>query len=236
MDFRTPLIDKFMCGIADIRISRHNLRRDIIVLLNNTEHDIYMDIGDQTERFRICKQAIVNKRPDMYYVQEQYGVFVEDVAQLPFTVALTMSGLPRPLVLDDRIIIGGTVYVVSKVKPNNRELWSILEVLIYPEREAARLNDPLALYKIRFRRGLEEVPLSDIYSAPVVMDIIYGGCPLYMSFDGQTWTPFLFQSRVQVPAGAVQLYIKDAQQQVVQLAFGEEFSVAPPPSDGVTYY
>lgn len=225
MDARAQVYNRFQTGMADIRISRHPLRKEIILALQDVEHDIYMDVALSSECARVFKQAIVQKNPNMTYVQEQFDVLVEPEDILPFHVLFTKTGVPRPLLLDDRIIIDGAVYVVSKLKPTNRELNAIYECLVYPERDSRKLNDPLALYYIRFRRGLTEVGFEGIYGAPVVMEVVYGGCPTQMSFDGTTWQRFYQRSVVNVPDEATQLYIMDATQRCVSLTFGETFSV-----------
>lgn len=225
-DFRSQYIQRYECGMADIRISRHNLRRDVIISLRDVEHDIYMDVSDSTEEARICKQAIVVMNPDMFYVQEQFENLDMPDDILPFIVIVTMSGMPRPAHLNDWIIVDGKIYVVSKVKPTNRELGKVIECLVYPMRDARLIDDPLALYKIRFRDGLQEVPWTDIYGKRVVMEFIYGGCPLWMSFDGESWQQFLPKIRVELNQGQDELFLMNKDKQVVSLKFGEEYSVS----------
>jgi hypothetical protein len=144
-DFRSQYIQRFEQGLADIRISRHNLRRNVIVSLRDVEHDIYMDVADSTEEARICKQAIVVMNPDMYYVQEQFDNLDMPDDILPFVVVLTMSGLPRQPHMNDWVIVDGKIYVISKVKPTNRELGKVLECLVYPMRDSRLIDDPLAI-------------------------------------------------------------------------------------------
>lgn len=223
-DFRSQYIQRYEQGMVDIRISRHNLRRNVIVSLRDVEHDIYMDVADSTEEARICKQAIVVMNPDMYYVQEQFDNLDMPDDILPFVIVLTMSGLPRQLHMNDWVIVDGKIYVISKVKPTNRELGKVLECLVYPMRDSRLIDDPLAIYKIRFRVGLLEVPWTDIYDKRVVMELIYGGCPLWMSFNGVDWQQFYPKIRVEVPDYAQALYIMDEQKEVASLKFGEEWS------------
>lgn len=223
-DFRLKFVKRYECGMADLLISRHTLRKSIIVSFRNTAHDIYMDVADSTEEARVCKQAIVVMNPDMYYVQEQFEVLDIPDDILPFVINLTMSGLPRQPHLNDWIIVEGKVYVISKVKPTNRELGGVLECLVYPMRDSRYVNDPLALYKIRFRQGLMEIPWQEVYGKRIVMDILYGGCPLWMSFYGDDWTQFYAKSRLRVPNDFTQLFIMDGNKQVVSLKLGEEWS------------
>ena len=156
-DVRLSYIDRYTQGMSDIRISRHQLRKNVVVCLNDPEWDIYRDVRIHSEKYRVNKQAIVQKNPDMNYVQDMYDVFLEEDEQLPWTVNLTMSGLLRPLKMDDKVIIDGLVYNVSKVRPNNRELHGLLECLVYPERDSRFINDPLNLYAVRLRNGIYEL-------------------------------------------------------------------------------
>lgn len=227
-DVRIAQLKRFEQGMADARISRSQLRSTVIISLRSTQHDQYMDVSDTTEEYRIVKHAIVNKNPNMDYVQDAFDIFVESEDILPFVVNLTMSGLPRPLLINDHIIVGGRIYVVSKVKPTNRDLGGVLEAAVYPMRDASMLEDPLAIYDIRFREGLRSVEFPDIYDRPVVMDVIYGGLPHLMSYDGATWDPFVWQKRV-ILSNETKLYVMDKLQRIAQLNFGDTYSVAPTP-------
>ena len=222
-DFRSQYIQRYEQGMADIRISRHNLRRNVIVSLRDVEHDIYMDVADSTEEARINKQAIVVMNPDMYYVQEQFDNLDMPDDILPFVIVLTMSGIPRQLHMNDWVIVDGKIYVIAKVKPTNRELGKVLECLVYPMRDSRLIDDPLAIYKIRFRIGLLEIPWTDIFGQKVVMELIYGGCPLWMSYDGNNWQQFYPKIRDEVPGDARALYIMDGRKEVAMLKFGEEW-------------
>ena len=110
------------------------------------------------------------------------------------------------------------------VKPTNRELGKVLECLVYPMRDSRLIDDPLAIYKIRFRIGLLEIPWTDIFGQKVVMELIYGGCPLWMSYDGNNWQQFYPKIRVEVPGDSQALYIMDERKEVAMLKFGEEWS------------
>lgn len=224
--------------MTDIRLSRHQLRSNVIVSLRDTQHDIYMDVLDSREEFRANKTAMVNKNPDMAYVQEMFDTLSMPDDILPFTVILTRGGLPRNPHINDYIIIDGRIYVVSKVKPTNRDLGRVLELLVYPMRDEAHAIDPLAIYDIRFQDGMTEVPVEAIHKGPVVMDLVYGGCPIGMSFDAENWTDFYPTSKVAIPEGLDTLYIMDAEQHVVSKGFGESEPAVIPPVDSddkVTY-
>lgn len=113
-DVRLAYINRLQQGMADIRVSRHYLRKDVIICLNNSETDIYMDVSEREEFVRVAKKAIVQKTPDLSYVQESYDILPDYDEQVPWTVAFTLSGLPHPPKMNDLIIIEGRVYVVSK--------------------------------------------------------------------------------------------------------------------------
>lgn len=223
-DARIKQLRRFEQGMADARISRSQLRSTVIFSLRSTQHDLYMDASDTTEEFRVIKHAIVNKNPDMYYVQDAFDLLSESEDILPFIVLFTVSGLPRPLLINDYIIIAGRIYVVSKVRPTNRDLGGVVEALVYPMRDVEGMVDPLAIYGFRFRDGLVEVPFPNIYGDPLVMDVIYGGIPQQMSYDGSTWEPFVWQKRVLLK-DETQLYIMDGAQRVASLKFGDTYSI-----------
>ena len=94
-------LERYTARMADIRISRHPLRRTILFIVNHTEFDMYND-SRVVETCRVLKQAIVKKNPDMYYVQENFGadVLVEDGDKLPWVITMTCLGLPRLPMLD----------------------------------------------------------------------------------------------------------------------------------------
>ncbi len=221
MDFRSKYIKRFQQGMADILISRHNLRRQVLVSLRDVDHDIYLDEQDSQEEARVAKYAIIEMNPDMFFVQEQFDNFDIPDDILPFIVTITMSGMPRPLRLNDWVIVDGKIYVVSKVKPTNRELGGVIQCLVYPMRDSRLIDDPLAIYRIRFRQGLVEVPWREALGTTVVMELIYGGCPHWMSFDGVKWAQFFFQSRLELPSDAKRLYLMDADKKVCSLGFSE---------------
>lgn len=234
-DVRLAYINRLQQGMADIRVSRHYLRKDVIICLNNSETDIYMDVSEREEFVRVAKKAIVQKTPGLSYVQESYDILPDYDEQVPWTVAFTLSGLPHPPKMNDLIIIEGRVYVVSKTRPSNRELPGLVECLVYPERDSRFVNDELAIYKVRFRVGLEELSYPDYLGKVVTMDVIYGGCPLYMSFEGKDWGKFYISSNVKVPEEATGLYLMDANSEVVTYEFGavEQAKKIISPSDVV---
>ena len=211
-------LERYTARMADIRISRHPLRRTILFIVNHTEFDMYND-SRVVETCRVLKQAIVKKNPDMYYVQENFGadVLVEDGDKIPWVITMTCLGLPRLPMLDDRIWLDGIIYSVSAVKPVNRDNRGVLEVMVYPER--VDYMDRLAVYAVSFREGMVSKPISAVYNKTVVMDVIWGGYPMRMSFDKKRWLPFSHCSEVKVPRGARSLYVQDAQGVTAEFSF-----------------
>lgn len=138
MDLRIKRLNRFSLKLADIKVTHHPQRKKVDVIFNDVVTDIY---GDSThdEEFRCEKWAIVRKTPDMAYVQSVfYEDLLEDVDSIPWVVILTVSKLPRQPKQDDHIIIkdddGSKIYTISKVKPINRDVPVIFQLLIYPER------------------------------------------------------------------------------------------------------
>lgn len=221
-DIRNTVLTRFEEGMAEIRLSRHQLRSNVIVSLRDTQHDIYMDVQDSSEEFRALKVALVNRNPDMMYVQELFDELSMPDDILPFTVILTAAGLPRNPHINDYVIVDGRIYVVSKVKPTNRDLGRVLNLLVYPMRDERYIEDPLAIYDIRFQNGMYEVPVDKIYDGPFVMSLVYGGCPVKMSFDGEQWFDFRAACRLNLKEGMDTLYLMDGLERVVSRRFNEE--------------
>lgn len=211
-------IERYTARMADIKISRHPLRRTMLFIVNETEFDMYND-SHTVERCRVLKSAIVKKNPDMYYVQENFGadVLVEDGDKIPWVITMTCLGLPRLPMLDDRVWLDGVIYSVSAVKPINRDNRGVIELMVYPER--VEYMDQLAIYGVSFRDGMSSIPISSAYNKTVVMDVLWGGYPMRMSFDKKRWMPFAHSSEVKVPRGARYLYIQDAQGVTASLEF-----------------
>lgn len=213
MDTRLQQLSSFSRGVGDIFISRHPLRRDILVSYGVTSMDIYQDTVF-TEEGRFYKVCIFRKAPDMWYVQDLFGdVLREDVDdKLPYIAMMTATGLPRLPKLSDRIIEGGKIYTVAAVRPFNRDLNTIFSVLVYPERE--EWMDPLHIYNVRFRIGMcvlqgQDLDAEIAKGSTLVMDMLWGGCPWRYSFDKATWYPFSPVVQVVVPSDADTVFVQD---------------------------
>lgn len=141
MDNRNAILNRYAAGMADIWLSRTQLTSKVILIFNEVTRDHYQD-AIHTETQRVMKLAAVKKNADMNYVQELFGeILLEDnLEQLPWVVSLTMTCLPRVPKMDDQIIINGLKYTISMVSPKNRNLTSLLSLLIYPERAERALE------------------------------------------------------------------------------------------------
>lgn len=138
-DERVSHLNKFRIGMADIALRRHPLAQVVGVTLMSKEEDIYGDTSNEVE-VRVDKLALVNKSPDLSYVQDYFDDLIEDVDdKIPWLVKMTITGLPRLINHDDRILIADEVYSVSKVSPINRMNDGLLKVLVYPERSNPEL-------------------------------------------------------------------------------------------------
>lgn len=219
MDARLSALEQYTAKMADVRISRHPLRRDCIFIVNCTEFDIYQD-GHSHEEARVLKQCIVKKNPDMFYVQESFGddAMVQDGDIIPWVIYMSCTGLPRLPMLDDRFLLDGLVYSVSAVKPINRDSQGVIECLVYPERRD--FIDSLAIYSVSFHSNFVPVSLEDAWGKEVAMQIIWGGYPIEMSWDKKTWVPFVPTSSVTVPNKASCLFIRGESGEVVGFTFG----------------
>lgn len=207
--FEVSNLARFTAQMADIRISHHPLKRALLFILNETEFDIYQD-SHTVERWRLLKDGIVQKKADLFYVQENFGadVLVNDTGD-PWVITCTCLGFPRLPMLDDRVLLEGLVYSVSAVKPTNRDSRGVLELLVYPER--TDYLDQLAVYGVSFSVDGVGKPLGSVLGRSCVMDVIWGGYPMRMSFDKKTWFPFSHHSELVVPRGAVGLWVQDAE-------------------------
>lgn len=151
-DFRPNDIrpkDYYACRTYDLQLKYNPLHKSVAVIFNETCRDHYGD-SRMTETSRVLKLAMVEKA-DESFVQffgledgmlgnnlEQYdatGSLVEDTEN-PWTVTMSITGLPRMPRNDDKFLIDGIIYTVSVVKPINRQMPSILKCLIYPERDS----------------------------------------------------------------------------------------------------
>lgn len=175
MSLQLSRLDRYAAGMAEIQLNHNPLSQEIEVIFNDVVRDHYQDAHVVSDT-RVKKQAVVKKNVDMNYVQELGGdLLLEDIDSLPWVVSLTILDLPRIPKMDDSILIDGIIYTISMVKPSNRNLQSILNLFVYPER-------------VHQHESLEVVSVKLVRTN--VLDILYKGNPKEMSFDNKFWFPF----------------------------------------------
>ena len=96
--------------------------------------DLYND-AHVVQYHNYDKKAIVKKNVSLCYVQEAFeDILQEDNLEVPWIFILTVTGLPRKVQSEDKILLEGVLYTVSRVRPVNRETAGVLQCLCYPER------------------------------------------------------------------------------------------------------
>lgn len=183
-DARVQHISRFSQGLADLKLSRHPLAQDIMFIENETSFDHYRD-ATKIESARIKKKAVFRKKPDLYYVQEQFEDYEGEGDVLPWMIIITATGLSRIPRHQDAVITEGKLYTLSRVKPVNQARPVIFECLVYPERSQI---DPFGLYSVSIHNNFQRVIPVD--GEKYSFDVIYGGTPVEMSFDNKIWVPF----------------------------------------------
>lgn len=145
----------------------HNPMSERVALVFNTiTRDVYQD-AVTTEECRVMKLAMVKKADHQIYVQETGGELRDDTDDLPWTITLTASGLPREPRMDDQISIKGRLYTISSVAPINRVMSTILEITIYPERGCTK----------------EDLEITGYERYEDFVEVFYNGYPQYYSWD-----------------------------------------------------
>lgn len=190
VDLRVKQISNFTSSIVDLQISRHPLRSRVVVVFNTTNYDIYKD-ATNVESSRVNKWAIVEKEKDLHYIQQLLDddFLIDDDAQLPWMITMTLSGLPRLPKQDDVIIIDGLKFTVARVMPIHKRIKSVLTAFVYPER--SEVVDPSKLVSVKlFKDGDSITSYKDYIGEELVLEIIYGGTPEWVSLDGINWEPF----------------------------------------------
>jgi hypothetical protein len=187
-------------GMADIQLSHNALASEVIIIFNDLSVDHYQD-SRIAEIDRIKKLAVFRKVEDLEFVpdDENETLLDDKEAAIPYEVLTTMTWLPRIPRRDDMLLHEGNLYTIHHVKPMNRDIDGLIQLVVYPERTT--FIDTLHVYKLIYLDGdtlrpirnlkeyLEIIPEKDI-----VLDITWGGNPTEYSFDGKTWLPF--QSRI----------------------------------------
>lgn len=192
-----PVLNYYMVKMADLQISRNPLSQECIVIFNDVERDHYQD-AVVTETARVKKRVLVAKTEQMHYVQEEGLSLLEDTGEIPWTISLSITGLPRVPRMDDQIMLEGIKYTIAEVKPVNRSTPGLVMLKVYPERSSE--EDPLAVYSLT-------VAHDDVLS------MVYGGAPTHIAFTSEAIKDeslrLPFTSYFVPPAGWTTLYLFD---------------------------
>lgn len=236
-DYRRDILSNMAVGMADIQLSHNALATEIIVIYNDISVDHYQD-SRIAEVDRVKKLAVFRKSQDMTFVPDDSEELLEDSEKsIPYQVLTTITGLPRMPRRDDMLLNEGVLYTIHHVKPMNRDIDGLIELIVYPERTT--FIDPLNIYKLTLLDGNTLQPIKNLTEyegtdeesdeeseEPVVMkdivlDIVWGGNPTEYSFDNQNWLPF--QSRIRFNLSEKELhrvlYVKGGMEIISQIVF-----------------
>lgn len=133
-DRKLQIHDKWISEMFDRTISRNPLHRNIVIIENEILRDQYQDSFVQ-ESGRFLKNASVKKASQNFTQFFEIDELSEDITDTPWEFTFTQTGLTRIPRTDDRILMGGILYTISKVKPFNRETPTLVTALAYTERD-----------------------------------------------------------------------------------------------------
>ena len=226
-DYRRDILSNMAVGMADIQLSHNALASEVIIIFNDLSVDHYQD-SRIAEIDRIKKLAIFRKVEDLEFVpDDDHGTLLDDKeSAIPYEVLTTMSWLPRLPRRDDMLLHEGFLYTIHHVKPMNRDIDGLIQLIVYPERTT--FIDPLNIYKLIFLDGDTLRPIRNmkeyeriVPQKDIVLDIVWGGNPTEYSFDGENWLPF--QSRIRFNLSERDchrvLYLKGGMEIVQNLVF-----------------
>ena len=145
-DYRRDILSNMAVGMADIQLSHNALATEVIIIFNDISVDHYQD-SRIAEIDRIKKLAIFRKSQDMTFVPDESEELLEDSEKsIPYEVLTTVTRLPRLPRRDDMVLSEGVLYTVHHVKPMNRDIDGLIQLIVYPERTT--FIDPLNIYKL----------------------------------------------------------------------------------------
>lgn len=145
-DYRRDILSNMAVGMADIQLSHNALATEVIIIYNDISVDHYQD-SRIAEIDRIKKLAIFRKSQDMTFVPDESEELLEDSEKsIPYKVLTTVTRLPRLPRRDDMLLSEGVLYTVHHVKPMNRDIDGLIQLIVYPERTT--FIDPLNIYKL----------------------------------------------------------------------------------------
>lgn len=123
-----------MTGMTEIKIHRHPLKSVVLICLCKVTRDHYGDTSSVVEQ-TVTKEVILQKNPDLMYINATIGELLDDGDELPWIMILTLKDLPRTLRLGDYVRLDDLIYKVSGVRPVNRENPNVIQCFLHPKRE-----------------------------------------------------------------------------------------------------
>ena len=248
-DYRRTVLSRMAVGMADIQLFHNALASEVIVIYNDLSVDHYQD-SRIAEVDRIKKLAVFRKTEELTFVPDDSDELLDDKeSAIPYEVLTTITGLPRMPRRDDMLLHEGNLYTIHHVKPMNRDIDGLIQLVVYPERTT--FIDPLNIYKLTLLDGDTLLPIPDlnvyehgdvkpsdgdggdgdvepeptpeppIVPKDIVLDIVWGGNPTEYSFDNETWLPF--QSRIRFNLSEKEshrvLYVKGGMEIISQTVF-----------------
>lgn len=159
-DYRRTVLSSMAVGMADIQLSHNALATEVIVIFNDLSVDHYQD-SRIAEIDRIKKLAVFRKSKDLTFVPDDSEELLDDQdSAIPYEVLTTVTGLPRLPRRDDMLLNDGNLYTVHHVKPMNRDIDGLIQLIVYPERTT--FVDPLNIYRLTLLDADTLLPIPDL--------------------------------------------------------------------------
>lgn len=159
-DYRRTMLSNMAVGMADIQLSHNALATEVILIYNDLSVDHYQD-SRIAEIDRIKKLAVFRKSKDLTFVPDDSEELLDDQdSAIPYEVLTTVTGLPRLPRRDDMLLNDGNLYTVHHVKPMNRDIDGLIQLIVYPERTT--FVDPLNIYKLTLLDADTLLPIPDL--------------------------------------------------------------------------
>ena len=159
-DYRRAVLSRMAVGMADIQLSHNALATEVILIYNDLSIDHYQD-SRIAEIDRIKKLAIFRKSEELTFVPDDSDELLDDKeSAIPYEVLTTNTGLPRLPRRDDMLLSEGNLYTVHHVKPMNRDIDGLIQLIVYPERTT--FIDPLNIYKLTLLDADTLLPIPDL--------------------------------------------------------------------------
>lgn len=142
-DIRVTTVTRFMTKMTDLKVRRHPFRHLVVINFCDVIKDHYGDSSSSEPTQVIEKEVIIQKNPDLDYINAATGILMNDGDKLPWLMICTLTNLPRTLHQGDFVQDEGDVYKVSGVKPVNRDNPDIICCFLHPDRDDFEFDDTL---------------------------------------------------------------------------------------------